>query len=155
MDETPQLDRLDETMVRMYRGGLLIAAAAVLVSGGSHLVFAIALPHAAEAGDAWVKMVWVVLNLHLYAKRARWGIQGAAWLGVILMLAAMVMASPSGSWWMFHVGLAFVFVPLVGGWWIPAGLLLVAAGVLLGALALAKYRRPLHFDVGDKTRYQV
>ncbi|MBW2257256.1 MAG: hypothetical protein JRI25_22045, partial [Deltaproteobacteria bacterium] len=107
MDETPQLDRLDETMVRMYRGGLIIAAAAVLVSGASHLVFAIALPHVAEAGDAWVKMVWVVLvygvgmsvlNLHLYAKRARWGIQGAAWLGVILMLAAMVMASPSGSW---------------------------------------------------------
>jgi len=194
MDETPQLDALDETMVRMYRGGLLIAAAALLASGASQLVFAIFLPHFVEAAHAWMKLMWVVLvygvgmavlNLHLYSKRARWGIQGGAWLGVLLMLAAFVMSSPTGSWWVFHAGLAFVFaalsglvlqeraafalpglravpvllvaslVPLVAGWWVAAGSLLVVAGVLLGVLAVAKYRKPLQFDVGDKTRYQV
>jgi uncharacterized integral membrane protein len=194
IDETPQLDRLDETMVRMYRGGLIIAAAAVLASGLSHLLFGGVIPHAIEAGGAWVQLVWVVLvygvgmavlNVHLYSKRARWGVQGAAWLGVLLMLAAFVMASPAGSWWVLHIGLAFVFaalsglvvmeqaslrvpglqavpvclgaalVPLVGEWWIAAGLLLTVAGVLLGVVAIAKYRVPLHLDVGDKTRYQV
>jgi len=193
-DDTPALDVLDETMVRMYRGGLIIAASAVLVAGGSQLVFALFLPHFEDAAHAWMSLMWVVLvygvgiavlNLHIYSKRARWGIQGAAWLGVLLMLAASVMSSPTGSWWVFHGGLALVFgalsglvlkersstslpglpvvpvvlgaslVPLVAGWGLGAGPLLLVAGIPLAVLALAKYRKPLAFDVGDKTRYEV
>lgn len=31
----------------------------------------------------------------------------------------------------------------------------LASGLLLGLLSLAKWRMPLHFDIGDRGRYQL
>ena len=37
----------------------------------------------------------------------------------------------------------------------PAALVALVCGALLSLLALAKWRMPLHFDIGDKGRYQI
>lgn len=39
------------------------------------------------------------------------------------------------------------------GW--AAALVALVCGALLTLLALAKWRMPLHFDIGDKGRYQI
>ncbi len=39
------------------------------------------------------------------------------------------------------------------GW--AAALVALVCGALLCLLALAKWRMPLHFDIGDKGRYQI
>ena len=39
------------------------------------------------------------------------------------------------------------------GW--AAALVALVCGALLSLLALAKWRMPLHFDIGDKGRYQI
>jgi len=36
-----------------------------------------------------------------------------------------------------------------------AALVALVSGALLTLLALAKWRMPLHFDIGDKGRYQI
>lgn len=36
-----------------------------------------------------------------------------------------------------------------------AALVALASGLLLGLLSLAKWRMPLHFDIGDRGRYQL
>ena len=36
-----------------------------------------------------------------------------------------------------------------------AALVALVCGALLSLLALAKWRMPLHFDIGDKGRYQI
>ena len=51
--------------------------------------------------------------------------------------------------------LALSLIPLLGHWDLPAALLLALSSLIYGAMAFAKTRMPLHFDVGDKSRYQV
>ena len=119
-----------------------------------------------------------LLNLHLYDKRVRWVIHGATWLGLMLQLAAgpetllwagrgFVLVSVSAlalkEQFCFKIpGLravpALLAVGVVLGWLqVPrvSGACLALSGVVLAFLALAKWRMPLHFDVGDKSRYQV
>ena len=125
------------------------------------------------------------IDVHLYAKQIKWTIQAAAWFGAVLMLTSTELGRPAVAWWTWHVGLGFVFVaqsgfalkerycfklpllylvpvclagsliPLAMDWWLPAGILVTASGLLLGVLAFAKDRMPLHYDIGDKSRYQV
>ena len=51
--------------------------------------------------------------------------------------------------------LALSLIPLLGRWDLAAALLLGLSGLIYGAMAVAKTRMPLHFDIGDKSRYQV
>lgn len=126
-----------------------------------------------------------VANLHLYDKRIRWVIPAFAWTGLTLQLAAQVIPAPQATDLVTAAGLGFVFaalsgvalkeqfcfripllratplvlaaslIPLVFGAPGPSAALLGTAGVLYGLLAAAKALQPLHFDIGDKSRYQV
>jgi uncharacterized integral membrane protein len=51
--------------------------------------------------------------------------------------------------------LALALVPLRLGLDRPAAVLLGGGAALVGLLAVAKARMPLHFDIGDRRRYQV
>ncbi len=126
-----------------------------------------------------------VSNLHLYDKRIRGALRGSAWIGVVLMLTGLILTRVDLGWWVLHAGVGFVLVtqsglalkeqycfrlPLMQA--VPfllavgvfgaameaaaiAGTVLLAAGVLLVAMVVAKGRMPLHYDIGDKSRYQV
>lgn len=158
----------------------LLGFAAQQVAIGLQLELAPWLPQAAVL----LTTALAVANLHLYDKRVRWVIGAAAWSGAFLSLAGAGLQGTAGHW-VGHAGLGFLFVslsalalkerfcfkipglravplllaasliPLLGGWPIPAAILLGGAGLIYGALALAKLRMPLHFDVGNKDAYQI
>lgn len=127
----------------------------------------------------------VVIHLHLYARRIRWVVHGLAWTGVVLIVSAGAVPGESLSFWLQRAGLGFLFAtwsavalkeqfcfklpwmrlvpwffgaslaPLCAGAWLPAGLLLFATGGLLTLLASAKQGQPFHYDIGDKSQYEV
>ena len=178
----PVLDSFDQFTVRLYRTGLSLAAgglawATVALIAGRSPVWAWM---CVVLGTALA-----VLNVHLYDKRVRWVIQTAAWTGALLQLVAAGPVPEVVAHWAFHAGLGFFFVslsgfalkeqfcfrlpalrlvplllatsllPLVAGVPQAAGVLVGLAALIYVALAVAKVRMPLHFDVGDKSKYQI
>jgi uncharacterized integral membrane protein len=124
----------------------------------------------------------IVANLHLYDKKIRWMIRMSAWMGVLLLLGASThtgSATPTVE--MAGVGFIFVclssiamkeqlcfqlpglrlvplllvlsLIPMLTKLAVAAGALLGVVGVLYLSLAIAKLRMPLHYDIGDKNRY--
>ncbi|TNE85677.1 MAG: hypothetical protein EP330_24815 [Deltaproteobacteria bacterium] len=176
----PELDGFDRGTVGLYRAGL-VGQAVLLVVGGVRI-------DAPEAPVIWAAYAGCValtaLNMHLYMKSFRWVISGAAWLGLVLQVAASA-APDVPAHWLWHTGLGFLFVassawalkerfcfrvpgmrfvplmlaaslvPIFAGQPHPFGPLIAIAGLLFAVLAVAKLRMPLHFDVGDKSKYQV
>lgn len=172
------MDSHDRLTVSLYRASAATSAVG-LVALAAGLFF----------GDGVNEAVLVVLagalgslvHLHLYSKRVRWVIQGAAALGAWLVAAGAIAQIAL----VLQAGVGFLFVavsalamkeafcfripglravgPLlaagVGAWAFGADR---AAAVLIGLAALpqlvlvvVKLRQPLHFDVGDRSRYEV
>lgn len=175
------LDGFDILTVRLYRAGLVGQALTLLIVGILGLtsgapLWCWALYSAFVALTAW--------NMHLYMKTFRWIMQGASWIGLTLLVLGHfegAMTSPLVGW----AGIGFLFVSssawalkerycfaIVGMRAVPlflAGSLLgvfgqgqqpwaiplLIAGGLMTMLSVAKLRMPLHFDIGDKSKYQV
>lgn len=169
------LDSHDVRTVVLYRTGLVVSTGALIgqaVALGGGL---------ASPGPNLVLLLGVALilgNLHLYDKTIRWFMTMVGWTGAILLalgVDGLVSTAGLGFLWVvlsavalkerlcFRVpGLAFVpwllapatlFVAI--GQNQAAGACLSVTGAILGLLAFTKIRQPLHFDVGDKSRYQV
>lgn len=177
----PELDGFDRLTVTLYRSGIALCAGALgLLALGAHRGWSPAVGHGAVLAAAAL----AVLNLHLYDKRVRWVIHGSTWLGALLSFAGAVTEGAVAHW-VSHAGLGFLFVTLsalalkerfcfrIWGLravpallalslvpqladrpWLTVGLLAPAA-LVYAALAVAKVRMPLHFDVGNKSAYQV
>jgi uncharacterized integral membrane protein len=122
-----------------------------------------------------------ISNMHLYDKRIRWFIGTAGWIGAVALFTSGGPEAP----WLYTAGLGFLFValsayalkeqfcfripglrlvplllataliPLLTGHPAIAGALLLCSGLIYTALVIAKWRMPLHFDVGDKSSYQI
>ncbi len=175
-----ELDAFDRLTVGLYRAGIAVAALGVLLLAAS-LASGAALPGRwlVLAGVAAV-----AADLHLYDKRIRWAIVAAAWAGAVVATASAWLPEPV-AWLAADAGLGGLYVtlsgvalkeqfcfrlplmqavpvllaasllPLVLGLALPAAALTGAAGALLLLLAVQKARMPLHFDIGDRSRYQV
>jgi uncharacterized integral membrane protein len=170
------LDLYDRVSVHTYRTGLLVAAIGLLLCAAAELE--VLDPTLAR----WVVFTGSALsiaNLHLYLKRIRAVIVLSGWVGAILLLAPVEQPLVSLA------GLGFVFVSLSGFalkeqfcFRIPflravplllatsllpqalgaheiAAALLALAGALFLVLALAKGKMPQHYDIGDKSKYEV
>lgn len=179
----PDLDAHDILTVRLYRSGLAIAALGLTALTVGLAIDSPALVGPSElltlAGTALA-----VANMHLYAKQIRWVIGAAAWVGAVLWALGPALPAPL-PWWVHHAALGFLFValsafalkeqfcfklgllratplflatsliPMVAGSSRVAAVLLAPAALLFLSMAWAKTRMPLHFDVGDKSKYQI
>lgn len=173
------LDGLDRLTVALYRTGVVAVACAVVMRAVTLLT---AGPEWL-ASPVWLLLgvAFSAANLHLYDKRVRWVIGALAWTGAVLQSAALtgvhpivdaagtgfLLAAVSGlvlkERFCFRIpGLGLVPIFLAGSLLpklaqqpIATGALLLPAGILIGVLAVAKLRQPLHFDVGNKAFYQV
>ena len=177
----PELDAFDRLTVVLYRAGIGVGALSMgLVALGAWQGW----PPWVGQFSVLAATALLVADLHLYDKRIRWVIGAAGWIGACLLFGGSVADGVLGHW-VSHAGLGFLFVtlsalalkerfcfriwglravplllaasliPQLLAW--PRGTvaLLVPASLVYGALAVAKLRMPLHFDVGNKSAYQV
>ena len=161
----PVMDGLDTLSVILYRTGLTLSGPALLV-----LLFHPQHPHL----PVWLAAVLCAANLHIYDKRIRTVLQWATWGGLLVALAgwsgfalggALVTLSGLGfkEYHCFRVpGLQLqpLWVALFwGGLTFDVAALSMGAGILAAALflvlAVAKWRMPLDYDIGDKSKYEI
>jgi len=169
-----ELDGVDRFTVVVYRAGLGLAGvglcwmAVSLLQGGD--------PHAGQTLVVAGALA-AIGHLHLYVKFIRQIIVTAGCLGGALVFGGRGLVAAAGFGFLcvslsalalkeqfcFRIpGLRLVPLFLAvgvfaGAFGAPfvAGIADGVAGVVLLTLTLAKARQPLHFDIGDKTRYQM
>lgn len=182
-EHVAELDGLDVLSVSLYRMGHVIAALGLL--GAALALFTDAPDSARLALIGCVGgIALAAANVHIYMKAIRWVIPMSASVGVVLQVLSAEVPGEAGRV-VWHAGLGFAFVALSGlalkerlCFRIPglvmvplflatslmplltdapryAGALLGIAGALMSVLAVAKMRQPTHFDIGDKSRYQI
>lgn len=170
-----ELDGIDRLSVRLYRLGLSLTALLLLCRGVGLLGGPVPL-----SPSVWLTMLVVASGLcgfclHIYDKRVRFLLQGLAWGGLMLAACGAPAILVLGAALATLSGLAFkeqfcfailgirllpLLLPLLWllelagiGW--ATALVALASGLLLCLLSLAKWRMPLHFDIGDRGRYQL
>lgn len=170
-----ELDGIDRLSVCLYRLGLSLTALLLLCRGVGLLG-----GPAPLSPSVWLTMLVVASGLcgfclHIYDKRVRFLLQGLAWGGLMLaacgapalLVQGAVLATLSGlalkeqfCFAIPGIRLLPLLLPLLWllEWtrfaWTTA-LVALVSGLLLGLLSLAKWRMPLHFDIGDRGRYQL
>lgn len=170
-----ELDGIDRLSVCLYRLGLSLTALLLLCRGVGLLGGPLSL-----SPSVWLTMLVVASGLcgfclHIYDKRVRFLLQGLAWGGLMLAACGAPAILVLGAALATLCALAFkeqfcfaipgirllpLLLPLL--WlleWTPfaraTALVALVSGLLLGLLSLAKWRMPLHFDIGDRGRYQL
>ena len=159
------MDFWDYLTVIIYRSGFVLAMLAVLL-----------LPYQSDFALKGLLLAGTMLgsSLHLYLKQFRLIFQFSVWIGLlcfifgvpILALGAMLLVVGGLSYkeyFCFRVfGLNFqpIFVAVLWFAFVFEQLVLVQIfsviiGILLLILSIQKWRMPLYFDIGDKTKYQV
>ena len=171
-----KLDGFDQATVVLYRLGLAVATSGVAMLA---VLSGLGRPDAPAVLVILLGTLMSVLNVHLYDKRVRWVIVAAAQVGAVLIVAGawhellgraglgFLFVSLSGfalkEQFCFKIpGLRLVplflatgLIPLVFGVGVGAAVLFGVASLPMMVLAVAKWRMPLHFDIGNKAAYQI
>ena len=174
------LDYLDKLSVCLYRIGISLFALsllvfAVMLSGMvtkplDYQQFILLLMGVSGALSA--------SNIHVYNKLIRTIISWSAWIGLVLMISDV---EQTRSW----LSVGFIFVTfsgialkesfcfkVVGLKLVPAllalttfslyfevlflaSMLMTISSFIIGYLSFAKWRMPLHFDIGNKASYEI
>jgi len=177
------MEPLDRLTVIFYRSGLSLFALVTLLEAaellsGARILGAWHLPLIAAAAAT------ASANIHLYDPRFRWFFPLMSWLGFIVLAFSLPMRHETAaslrviSLAFFYAGASMFAVkeyfcfripglplmPLLlgtavllrwGGMAAAEGGFLAAAGLLYAWMAAAKWRMPLHFDIGDKSAYTI
>ena len=159
------MDFLDNLTVIIYRSGFVIAALAILaISWYPDLPLTFIL----------IAATCCASSLHIYLKSFRLLFQFATWIGLLFYINHYPALALGGAlltlgglcfkeYFCFRVpflNLQPIFVACLWFSWVLNNLIAlrifsIISGVLLLVLAIQKWRMPLHFDIGDKTKYQI
>lgn len=159
------MDFWDYLTVIIYRSGFVLAAIVLLL-----LPFQFSL---SQIG-LLVAGTMLVSSLHLYLKSFRYLFQFVMWIGLLCKVFEMDSFALGASllvigglcykeYFCFRVrGLNFQPILLAVLWlavvlqisWIFVSLAILC-GILTLFLSIQKWRMPLHFDIGDKRKYQI
>lgn len=159
------MDAWDYLTVIIYRSGFVLAGIGLLI-----------FPYFAPLAQTLLLVSGAMLasSLHLYLKSYRLGFQFVLWIGLLCqILGADYLALGSvllvlgglcyKEYFCFRVlGLQFqpillalIWCCAVFDWAIPLIALSAISGLLTLFLSFQKWQMPLHFDIGDKTKYQL
>ncbi|UJF18329.1 DUF2301 domain-containing membrane protein [Vibrio sp. SS-MA-C1-2] len=167
-----QLDFIDLITVIFYRLALISAGGALILSYWMPDLSAIILI---------VSVVFSSRCLHIYNKFFRWLLDGAGIFATVLWISGLMPHLAIGAALFVYSGLAFkeyfcfrlkilllIPIALIGYWFfsainfsaIPNQIMVSTAfsiigGGLLILCGIYKFKMPLHYDIGDKTAYQV
>lgn len=158
----PEMDFLDRATVIAYRTGLCLAGPSTfaLIWGEQRLVFIAAMLCAS--------------CLHIYYKAFRLVLQLSTWSGLLLAALGFPMLGVAACWitlgglcfkenFCFRIpGVRFQPFVLAALWFgivfqseITVKILASIAMLLFLITGIAKCRMPLHYDVGDRSKYQI
>lgn len=159
------MDVWDYLTVILYRIGFVIATLMILL-----------LPYQFEMAQLGLLVAGALLasSLHLYLKAFRFMFQFAVWLGLLcyifnlplLALGAMLFTIGGLSYKEYFcfrifglnfqpILMAMLWLAITLGQGILLKLFSIICGLLLLILSIQKWRMPLHFDIGDKNKYQI
>ncbi|AKO44962.1 DUF2301 domain-containing membrane protein [[Haemophilus] ducreyi] len=162
---TSPMDFWDYLTVITYRLGFVLASIALLL-----------FPYYIELAYSGLLIAGTMLasSLHLYMKNIRLVFQFSVWIGLLcqvfglptLALGAILLVIGGLSYkeyFCFRIwGLNFQPLLMALLWLAEClsqsmliNLSSLASGILLILLSIQKWRMPLHFDIGDKTKYQI
>jgi uncharacterized integral membrane protein len=183
-EHTPAMEPLDRLTAALYRSGLSLfalssALEALELLSGLPLLGRWHLPLTATGAAI------ASANIHLYDPRFRWLFPLMSWLGLIVLSFSLPVQSAVIRANLAVLGLAFFYagasmfavkeyfcfhipgLPLMplflgcavvlrwAGFPAGEGLTLAPAAALYVWLAWAKWRMPLHYDIGDKSAYTI
>ncbi len=177
------MDGMDYLTVALYRCGLTLFAISIALHAAEGL-FDLVLLGKWFLPAVGVSAALASANLHLYDPRFRWLVPGMSWIAFSLLLfvlqlegtirdigaliglgffyAGMGMMAVKESFCFKIWGLPMVPFLLAGAILLNlggidriAGILLAVAALLYIWMVIAKWRMPLHFDIGDKSYYRV
>ena len=162
----PEMDWLDYTTVLVYRLGFTLAIPSILLLPWHT-------PYPAQA-LSFVAAAMCASSLHIYMKNFRLFLQGATWGGLICFVLGFPFIGLGGAfitlgglcfkeYFCFKVpGLRAQPLILAALWYalalqltLPAQILAALSALLFAVTAVAKWRMPLHFDIGDKSKYET
>ncbi len=166
-----KLDFLDKLSVILYRSGISLFSAtalayAFLVLGKSDSFTIPADWEKFTILSFCISTAMAAANIHVYSKVVRIVISWSGLIG-ILIYAAVPSAPFSGialkESFCFRVTglkllpmlLAFSVFSIVYEFAIIAAGLLLISGLISAYLSLCKWKMPLHFDIGMKSKYQI
>lgn len=159
------MDFLDKLTVIIYRSGFVLATFATAL-----------LPFQPEYGKLGIYLAAICCasSLHIYLKNFRLLLQMATWIGLACYLLGFPMLALGGAlltlgglsfkeYFCFRIiGLNFqpifvalLWLALVFNHLLAIQILSAIIALLLAILSIQKWRMPLHFDIGDKAKYQV
>nr|WP_321461588.1 DUF2301 domain-containing membrane protein [uncultured Cohaesibacter sp.] len=161
-----EMDWFDYISVILYRLGFVLAAPSVAL-----------LPWQSDYPArelCFVAAAMCASSLHIYMKSFRLTLQGACWVGLVCAMLGFPMIGLGGAfitlgglcfkeYFCFKVpGLPLQPLLLAGLWFalilgaLPVAQILAALSALLFFIvSIAKWRMPLHFDIGDKSKYEI
>ncbi|MGP8307954.1 DUF2301 domain-containing membrane protein [Vibrio sp. YIC-376] len=179
-DYEETLDILDKLSVCLYRTGISLFALSLI--GFSVLSFGwfsgLDEHYHIVLVMIGISAAFSAANIHIYSKSVRLAISWSSWVGLLIMLSDFDL---SRAW----LSLGFVFVTFSGialkesyCFKVPglkvvpillaastfalcfelltlAAIAMLLAGLIMGYLSIAKWRMPLHFDIGIKAKYEV
>lgn len=160
------MDWIDYTSVVIYRLGLTLSGPMIIALGWQ-------LPIPADKLLFLCGMM-CASSLHIYMKNFRLLLQFSTWVGLLCFVFGAPMIGLGGvfitlgglcfkEYFCFKIpGLrlqpllvALLWFGLELDWVIVAKVCATLSGLLFFIVTIAKWRMPLHFDIGDKKRYEV
>lgn len=173
------LDIWDKVSICVYRTGIVITGVALIALAAQQLFY----PYWLKQTIVFVGLgaILQASSLHIYMKSVRTILVGTTWIGIWLLSLSFTVSGvwvayfALGGFFVTQAGLAFKesfcfslfilkLIPIIlGGSWflmvfnqpeIAAGCLVLVGGLYL-YMGWKKVNMPLHFDLGDRTKYEV
>ncbi|MGF1873073.1 DUF2301 domain-containing membrane protein [Photobacterium indicum] len=161
-----ELDGLDKLTVLLYRCALTFSAIIMSIVAWEPTFAIPALVIAALIASSTV---------HIYDKRFRWLIQGSGLFAAIWLISGLWQPLALGAalfafsalaikeYFCFQLKILMLTPIALAGFWFCLVFgqehisiaFSMSGSILLAVTAFSKWRMPLHYDIGDKTRYQV
>lgn len=159
------MDFWDYLTVCIYRSGFILAA-----------IFTALLPYYPQTAQVGllVAAVFCASSLHIYMKNIRLLLQFATWIALLCAVLGLPELALGGAlltlgglafkeYFCFRVFalnwqpifVAVIWVSVVLQFYLLQQIITAISGTLFFILAVQKWRMPLHFDIGDKTKFQI
>lgn len=161
------MDWLDKATVLIYRIGLTLAGPVVLAFGWE-------MSSIPSLEFTLICAAMCASSLHVYMKNFRLLLQFATWVGLACYVLGFPMIGIGGAfitlgglcfkeYFCFRVPglpaqpliMALLWFSVFYDWSLVSKTLSAISALLFVIVAIAKWRMPLHFDIGDKSKYEI